>query len=65
MVDAFTYEPTTDEQLERERDKKKNPVLFPYGFSRRLVAPALDLDLESGAVEGSAVSDGMCHGDLL
>ena len=33
VVDTFTYEPTIDEQLERERDKKKNPVLFPYGFS--------------------------------
>ena len=33
VVDTFTYEPTLDDQLERERDKKKNPVLFPYGFS--------------------------------
>ena len=33
VVDTFTYEPTIDEQLERERDKKKNPVLLPIGFS--------------------------------
>ena len=33
VVDTFTYDPTIDEQLERERDKKKNPVLLPIGFS--------------------------------
>ena len=33
VVDTFTYEPTLDEMLERERDQKNHPVLFPFGFS--------------------------------
>lgn len=33
VVDTFTYEPTCEERIERERDKKSHPVLFPYGFS--------------------------------
>ena len=32
VVDTFTYEPTIDEQIERERDKKKNPAPS-FGFS--------------------------------
>ena len=33
VVDTFTYEPTIDEQIERERDKKKNSALLNYGYS--------------------------------
>ena len=33
VVDMFTYEPTIDEQIERERDEKKNGAFLNYGFS--------------------------------
>ena len=32
VIDTFSYEPTIDEQIERERDKKKNPAPS-FGFS--------------------------------